>query len=89
MEDVGIFYGHLVCFTAIWSVLLPFGLFYCHLVCFVTFSYILWLFGIFSRFGMLYQETLFLGGTICLKNKYQHMLGLPRQKVDITYYHTL
>jgi hypothetical protein len=33
MEDVGVFYGHLVYFTAIWSILRPFGLFYGHLVC--------------------------------------------------------
>jgi hypothetical protein len=36
MEDIGIFYGHLVYFTAIWSILLPFGLFYCHLVYFTA-----------------------------------------------------
>jgi hypothetical protein len=34
MEDVGIFYGHLVYFTAIWYILR-------------IFWYILWLFGIF------------------------------------------
>jgi hypothetical protein len=58
MEDVGIFHGYLVCFTAIWSVLLPFGIFYCHLVYFVAIWYILWSFGvpIFSRFGMLRKE---------------------------------
>jgi hypothetical protein len=27
MEDVGIFYGHLVYFAAIWSIFWPFGLF--------------------------------------------------------------
>jgi hypothetical protein len=43
MEDVGIFYGHLVYFTAIWYMLLPF-------VYFVVFWYI------FPRFGMFYQE---------------------------------
>jgi hypothetical protein len=41
MEDVGILYGHLVDFTAMWSILRPFGLFYGYLV-------------YFSRFGMLY-----------------------------------
>jgi hypothetical protein len=32
MEDVGIFYGHLIYFTAIWYFLLPSGIFYGHLV---------------------------------------------------------
>jgi hypothetical protein len=27
MEDIGIFYGHLVDFTGIWSTLWPFGIF--------------------------------------------------------------
>jgi hypothetical protein len=30
MEDVGIFYGHLVNFMAIWSILWPFGTFCSH-----------------------------------------------------------
>jgi hypothetical protein len=30
MEDVGIVYGHLVYFMAIWSILFPFGMFYGH-----------------------------------------------------------
>jgi hypothetical protein len=34
MEDVGILYGHLVYFTAIWYILCTFGLFYSHLVYF-------------------------------------------------------
>jgi hypothetical protein len=42
MEDYGIFYGHLVYFTAIWYILWPLGTFCGKLVC------------IFSRFGMLY-----------------------------------
>jgi hypothetical protein len=42
IEDVGIFYGHLVYFTAIWCISKPFGIFYGNLV-------------YFSRFGMLYQ----------------------------------
>jgi hypothetical protein len=28
MEDVGLFYGHLVYYTAIWYILLPFGIFF-------------------------------------------------------------
>jgi hypothetical protein len=32
MEDVGVFYGHWVYFTAGWSTLWPFGIFYCYLV---------------------------------------------------------
>jgi hypothetical protein len=43
MEDVCIFYVHLVNFTAIWHILRPFGIFYLLLVH-------------FTRFGMLYQE---------------------------------
>jgi hypothetical protein len=35
-KDVGIFYGHLVYFTAIWSISLAFGIFYGHLVYFVA-----------------------------------------------------
>jgi hypothetical protein len=70
MEDVGIhivwpfglFYGHLVYFTSIWSILCPFGLFYGHMVHYVSIWYILWLFStyIFARFGMLYQENLLI-----------------------------
>jgi hypothetical protein len=44
MEDVRIFYGRLVSFTAIWYILWPFGIFYSHL----------WY--IFPYFGMLHQE---------------------------------
>jgi hypothetical protein len=47
MEDVRIFYGRLVYFTAIWSILLSFGLFYCHLVYFMVIWSILLPFGIF------------------------------------------
>jgi hypothetical protein len=43
MEEVGIFYlpfgvfyGHVVYFTAIWCILRPFGVFYCHLVYFMV-----------------------------------------------------
>jgi hypothetical protein len=43
MEDVGIFYGHLVYFKAIWSTLWPFGIY------FTILEYCL-------CFGMLYQE---------------------------------
>jgi hypothetical protein len=50
MEDVGIFYGHLDNFMAIWTIFRPFGTFYGHLVYFPPFWYI------FSCFGMLYQE---------------------------------
>jgi hypothetical protein len=42
MEDVGVFYGHLVYFTANWYMLWPFGIFVGHLVT-------------FFHFGMLYQ----------------------------------
>jgi hypothetical protein len=40
MEDVGIFYGHLVYSTAIWSILRPFGIFYCYLEYFSLFWYV-------------------------------------------------
>jgi hypothetical protein len=38
MEDVGIFYGHLVYFMAILSLKWPFVVFYCHLVYFSRFG---------------------------------------------------
>jgi hypothetical protein len=44
LEDVGIFYGHLIYFTAIGYILRPFGIFNGHLV-------------FFPRFGMLYQDN--------------------------------
>jgi hypothetical protein len=55
MENVYIFYGHLVYFTAIRYtyfiamsyILWPFGIFCGHLVYFVAIWYILWIFGIF------------------------------------------
>jgi hypothetical protein len=55
MEDVcrihiwpfGLFYGHLVYFMAIRSILRPFGILYGHLVFFMV---------TFPHFGMLYQE---------------------------------
>jgi hypothetical protein len=50
MEDVGIFYGHLVHFMDIWSVLRSFGPFYGQLVYFVVIWYL------FSSFGSLYKE---------------------------------
>jgi hypothetical protein len=43
MEDVGIFYGHLVYFTASWYILWTYGTICGHLV-------------YFSLFGMLYRE---------------------------------
>jgi hypothetical protein len=71
MEDVGIFYGHLVSFMDIWSILWTFGLhilwtfglIYGHLVYFMGIWSILLTYCIFcgnlvqfSRFGMMYQE---------------------------------
>jgi hypothetical protein len=58
IEDAGIFYGHLVYFTAIWSILRPFGLFYGHLVYFVAIRYSLHMVNwfIFPRFGKLHKE---------------------------------
>jgi hypothetical protein len=56
MEDVGIFYGHLVYLRSV-------GIFYGNSLYFVVIRYILWPFGIFydhlvyfPRFGMLRQE---------------------------------
>jgi hypothetical protein len=43
MEDVGIFYVHLVNIPAFWSIFQPFGIFYGNLA-------------YFTPFGMLYQE---------------------------------
>jgi hypothetical protein len=45
LEDVGLGYGHLVHFTASWSILWPFCIFAGHLV-------------YFFHFGMLYEENL-------------------------------
>jgi hypothetical protein len=42
MEDVGGLFGHLVYFTAIWSILRPFGLFYGHLIYFMAIWHIMW-----------------------------------------------
>jgi hypothetical protein len=53
MEDVGIFFGHLVYFVAIWYILWPIGIFCGHLVYFVTIWYILWL-GIWFIFPFWY-----------------------------------
>jgi hypothetical protein len=50
IEDIGIFYSHLVYFTVIWSILRSFGLFYGHLVYFTAIWSILWLFSIFFPF---------------------------------------
>jgi hypothetical protein len=44
MEDIGIFYGHLVYFEAIWYILRQFGIICGHLVYFAAIWYILWLF---------------------------------------------
>jgi hypothetical protein len=43
MVDVGVFYGHLVYFPAIWHILRPFR------ICSIVLVH-------FTRFGMLYQE---------------------------------
>jgi hypothetical protein len=63
MENFGIFYFHLVYFTAIGNNLWPFSTFCGHLEYFVVIWYILWSFGIFCghlvifpRFGIFYQE---------------------------------
>jgi hypothetical protein len=50
MQDVGIFYGHLEYFIAIWNILWPFGKFYSHLVYFTDICDILGPFGTFFRF---------------------------------------
>jgi hypothetical protein len=62
MEHVSIFYGYLVNFTSIWSILLPFDVLYFHLmyftsiwyVYFVCIWYILWAFG--KNFPFWYVE---------------------------------
>jgi hypothetical protein len=46
MEDVGVLYGRLVNFTAVWYILWPFGICCGHLVYVVAIWYIEWLFGI-------------------------------------------
>jgi hypothetical protein len=49
--DVGIFYGHLVYFIAIRSILRPFGIFLAN-------GYILWLFGVFFPFCFFVQRKI-------------------------------
>jgi hypothetical protein len=61
MENRGIFYDHLVYFTAIGNILWPFGIFCGHLVYFVAIWYI------FPRFGILYQEK--SGNPECLAKR--------------------
>jgi hypothetical protein len=50
MEDVGLFYGHLVYVVAIWYMLWPFGICCGHLVYVVAIWYILRLFSILFQF---------------------------------------
>jgi hypothetical protein len=50
MEELGLFYGRLVYFTAVWYILWPFGVFCRHLVHIFN-SYLVY----FSCFGILYQ----------------------------------
>jgi hypothetical protein len=40
LEDLGIFYGNLVCSTTIWNIMWPFGILYGYLVCFFPFWYV-------------------------------------------------
>jgi hypothetical protein len=47
MENLGIFYDHLVYFMTIWSILRPLEIFHCHLVYFMVIWYI------FPQFGIL------------------------------------
>jgi hypothetical protein len=49
MENLGLFYDHLVYFMIIWSILRPLEIFQGHLVYFVVNWYI------FPHFGILYQ----------------------------------
>jgi hypothetical protein len=79
MENVGIYYGHLVYSVVIWYILWSFGIFCGHLVYSVVIWYILWSFGIFCGhlvysvviwyiycpFGMLYKEKSGIPGSHC------------------------
>jgi hypothetical protein len=57
MEDVGVFYDHLVYLTAIRYILWTFGLSYSHLMYFMTILvYFVAIRYIFPRFGILCQE---------------------------------
>jgi hypothetical protein len=47
MENVGVFFGQMVYFTAIWYISWIFGIFHGHLVYFMDIWYISWTFGIF------------------------------------------
>jgi hypothetical protein len=57
-EDIDIFYGHLVYFTAIWYILWPFGILCGPFVYFeaIWYRYFIVIWCIFPRFGMLYKE---------------------------------
>jgi hypothetical protein len=64
MEDVGLFYSHLVVyFTAIWSILRPFGLFYGHLVYFMTIWYIFAVLVCFAKKNL--AALAVTGSTVC------------------------
>jgi hypothetical protein len=57
MEDVGIFYGDLLYFTAIWYILRPFVIFYGHLLFFYGHLVYFWRFGIFFPVLVCCTET--------------------------------
>jgi hypothetical protein len=94
MEDVGLFYGHLVYVVDIWSMLWPFGICCGHSVYVVTIWYMLWPFGIccghliyfmviwyiFPCFGMMYQEK---SGNLRLLSLLWHVFFVgERCKID-------
>jgi hypothetical protein len=66
MESVGIFYGPLICFTALWYTLWSFVKFWVRLV-------------YFSRFGMLYKEKSGNTGFRCERTSLQWLNEAPAQ----------
>jgi hypothetical protein len=69
-NDVGIFYGHLVNFMAIWSILWPFGIFYGHVVNFMAIWSILWPFGTFYGYLLYFAVIWYIFPVlVCSYNK--------------------
>jgi hypothetical protein len=74
MEDIGVLYGHVIYFMAIWYILRPFGKLHSYLVH-------------FPRFGMLYHEKsgnpLLLCLQIHLRIEYLHTALCPVNRVRV------
>jgi hypothetical protein len=84
----GLFYGHLVYFTAIWSILRPFDIFYGHLVYFTAIWSILRPFGLFyghlvyftAIWSILRPFDIFYGHLAYYVAKFPHILVYCNKK---------